>query len=392
AQGRTGEADCGFIQRVEAYETPYANVEEARPTDINPTNYSNSDLGANVASVTATEETFCCGTQPQCTTLTGSLSNGVLAFYPFGNGSLADLSGNGNNLSNSTGAFPTPDRDNNRACAYRFSNTDFLTTTASAFLDGLTTSPFSISLWYQPIGTRSGGNYELLVGRGSTGLHCPDTWSEWSVGLYDCRKAVVGFDQYSHWQASPTGMGCEADMAAISNTWHHLAFVYDGSSYKLYIDGTLHSSSSGPCGPMSANLGPLMLGVDYNGDLDDIVIYNRSISAAEVVALRSLNGSCCDDTISFSKIPDTFKAQSTTKPDNVAGITLYPNPSDGRVSVLANNNIRSIAVYSSTGVLTGTYTFNAKEVSLNIEHLASGFYYLKIVTEAGSSVEKLIKN
>ncbi|HEX8576670.1 MAG TPA: hypothetical protein VF677_10305, partial [Flavobacterium sp.] len=46
AQGRTGEADCGFIQRVEAYETPYANVEEARPTDINPTNYSNSDLGA----------------------------------------------------------------------------------------------------------------------------------------------------------------------------------------------------------------------------------------------------------------------------------------------------------------------------------------------------------
>jgi hypothetical protein len=397
AQGIT-DADCGYIQKAEAFATPYANIEDARPTSTNPTAYSNSNLGATVANVKADEKIFCCGasTTQLCETLTGSLSNGVLAFYPFGNGSLADLSGNSNNLSNPTGAFPTPDRNNNPRCAYRFSNTDFLTTTAATFLNGLTTSPFSISLWYQPIGTRPGGSYELLMGRGTTGLHCPDTWGEWSVGLYDCRKAVVGFDQDRHWQASPTGMGCVADMAAISNTWHHLAFVYNGSSYDLYINGTLYSSGSsiGSCGSMSANIGPLMLGVDYNGDLDDIVIYNRAISAAEVGALRGLNGSCCDGVTSFNKTSNNSNAQSvlSKRSDNASGITIYPNPSDGKVSISASSNIHSVTVYSATGSLIGTYTFNAKEVFLNIEHLASGFYYLKVVTEAGSSVEKLIKN
>jgi hypothetical protein len=397
AQGRAGEADCGYIERVEAYEKNYVNTQEKRQTLTTATPYSNSDIASAVADVVADEKIFCCGapppTQQLCNTLTGSLPNGVLAFYPFGNGSLADVSGNGNNLSNSTGAFPTPDRNNNLKCAYRFSNTDFLTTTASAFLNSLTTSPFSISLWYQPIGTRPGGSYELLVGRGSTGLHCPDTWGEWSVGLYDCRKAVVGFDQYSHWQAPLAGIGCDSAMAVISNTWHHLAFVYDGSTYTVYIDGIANSSSSGPCGAMSANIGPLVLGVDYNGDLDDIVIYNRTISAAEVTALRSLNGSCCDGETSFSKTSNASNAQSiaTKLSDKTIGLTLYPNPSDGKVSISASSTIHSIAVYSNTGVLAGTYTFNVKQASLNIAHLAPGFYYLKVVTEAGSTVEKLIK-
>ena len=393
AQGMS-EVNCGYIQQAKAFETSYVNTQDSRPTTIAPTNYTNSNLTANVANVTAVEKISCCGTPPTtCTTLTGSLSNGVLAFYPFGNGSLADVSGNGNNLSNPTSAFPTSDRNNNQKCAYRFSNSDFLTTAASAFLNGLTTSPFSISLWYQPIGTRPGGSYELLVGRGSTGLHCPDTWGEWSVGLYDCRKAVVGFDQDSHWQTSPTGMGCAADMAAISNTWHHLAFVYNGSNYDLYIDGILYSSISGigSCGSMSANIGPLMLGMDYNGDLDDIVIYNRALSAAEVAALRSLNGSCCDDITSFSKTSLNTSIQNISAKLDDAGIKLYPNPSDGKVSVSANNIIRSIAVYNNNGMLTGTYTFNAKEVSLNLRHLVSGFYYLKIITESGSHVKKLIK-
>jgi hypothetical protein len=247
-------------------------------------------------------------------------------------------------------------------------------------------------LWYRPtnpiVGTRGVGDYELLVGRGSSGLHCPDTWSEWSAGLYDCRKAVVGFDQYSHWQAS-SPLGCSGQMAAITGVWHHLAFVYNGSSYNLYVDGALTSTSSGPCGAMSANVGPLMLGKDYTGDLDDIIIYNRALSTSEVTALMALNGSCCNGTTSSNR---TIQNTGVNTQSIAGGVKVYPNPTNGQISVSAGNSIiRSIAVYSNTGALMATYHFNAAEVSINMSHLASGVYFMKVVTDAGSSIEKVIK-
>ncbi|HTN17065.1 MAG TPA: LamG domain-containing protein, partial [Chitinophagaceae bacterium] len=236
--------------------------------------------------------------QAQPCSLPGSLNVGLLAFYPFGSGSLADASGSGNNLTNTTSAFPVMDRFSNPACAYHFnrSSGDFLQIPAasSTFLNGITTSAFSVSLWYQPTGPRADGAYELLLGRNNTPLHCPDTYGEWSIGLYDCRKAVVAFDQYSHWQPSGGYPTCAAELVAISNRWHHLAFVYDGiSTYELYIDGVLSLSSSGPCGSMAANIGQMLIGQNYTGDIDDILIYNRALTATEVSTLYRISGFCC---------------------------------------------------------------------------------------------------
>jgi hypothetical protein len=384
------DAACSYIKTVTGFESTYTNTQAPKPTPTNPTTYSNGPAGVTQFAVGAKERVFCSTTCPPptslpCSTLTGSLSSGVLAFYPFGYGSLSDLSGNGNNLINTTAAVPTMDRNSSPTCAYRFSGTDFLTTPAggSTFLNNITTSPFSISLWYQPLNTRPVGNYELLIGRGNTPLHCPDTWGEWSLGLYDCRKAVAGFDMYSHWETS--AMGCNQFMSFISNSWHHLAFVYDGTNYTIYRDGIASSTSSGPCGPGTFNVAEMMLGVDYNGDLDDIVIYNRTLSVSEVLTLFHLPASCCDGVTSSVSKPFTLPEQS-------GAIKVYPNPTDGRVSVSsAQSIIRSVSIYSNTGQVLNTYQFGAKEVSVNMKQLAAGTYFMKVTTDLGTTTEKVIK-
>lgn len=105
-----------------------------------------------------------------------SLQSGLIAFYPFNNGSLVDESTNTNNLSNPTTAVPATDRDGNSNCAYQFNNTsaapEYLTTTNTGFLNGLTS--FSVALWYEPMdNTRSVSSFEVLLSRGDQ-PRCPE--------------------------------------------------------------------------------------------------------------------------------------------------------------------------------------------------------------------------
>lgn len=323
--------------------------------------------------------------------LPGSLSTGVAAFYSFGSGSLNDLSGNGHTLINPTTANSTADRFGALRCAYHFDATagDFLQIPAggSAFLNNLTTSAFSISLWYRPTGPANAGAYSLLVGRGPTsGLHCPNTWGEWSIGLYDCRKAVVGFDQYSTWQT--TTLDCANFMTSVMGNWHHLAFVREFSgARRLYVNGTLFATMSGPCGPMSGNLGDLMLGVGFTGDLDDIVIYQRPLTPGEVNALR-IAPSCCQP-----GRPEGMAKNAGEEFGQDAGIILHPNPTIGHVSVTAGTAvIRSVGIYTSTGQLVGTLRFDATQAQVDLYAQPAGMYLLKVTTDKGTSIHKVRKN
>jgi hypothetical protein len=258
--------------------------------------------------------------------------------------------------------------------------------TGPSFIDNITSSDFSVSLWYRPVGGRPMGAYELLIGRGTPAstLSCPDTWGDWSIGLYSCRKAVAGYDMNSTWQT--TGMACGPFMASVTGLWHHLALVQNGGVRTLYVDNMPYATLTGPCGAMHANIGDLMLGRDYTGDLDDIVIYNRALLPSEVNDLMHLTEACCYNTGSKG----TKKALEQSKE---TGLKIYPNPTDGRITVSSGNSvIRSVSVYTATGSLAGTYYFSAKDASINMGNLASGVYFIKVTTDAETRTEKLIKN
>lgn len=221
-----------------------------------------------------------------------NLQNGIIAFYPFKSGSLDDQSGNNYHLSNSTSASPGADRAGNPNCAFSFSRAsgDFLTYANPTFLDNFQTLPFSISVWYKPIGLT--WSFEVLVGR-DNGRHCPNTNGQWSVALYDVRRAVFGINEYDIWDDYFAGNNTLNDL---SNVWQHLVVTCNGQDLKLYRNGILTTETKGtgcnPQAPPTLNTGDLFLGKNFDGLLDDVIIYNRILTSAEIKELYQLPVCC----------------------------------------------------------------------------------------------------
>ncbi|MGB5890800.1 MAG: FG-GAP-like repeat-containing protein [Thermoanaerobaculia bacterium] len=77
------------------------------------------------------------------------------------------------------------------------------------------------------------------------------------------------------------------------HTWVHTAAVYDGSDMLLYLDGAL-VGSTGKTGSLSTNAGiPVWIGANpptatdrpWDGAIDEVRIYDRALSAAEIRSL-----------------------------------------------------------------------------------------------------------
>ena len=83
-----------------------------------------------------------------------------------------------------------------------------------------------------------------------------------------------------------------AKLAIKPDTWYDLACVYDGTSIKLYVDGTLHAEGNFTCHqPVRRNdlfIGastPRGTGYGFDGVISTVRIYANALSAAEIAAL-----------------------------------------------------------------------------------------------------------
>ncbi|MBI2076715.1 MAG: LamG domain-containing protein, partial [Candidatus Aenigmarchaeota archaeon] len=72
------------------------------------------------------------------------------------------------------------------------------------------------------------------------------------------------------------------------NRWTHLAATYNGSNASLYVNGIFADSAAGT-GSINTSANPLRVGmrsdypnVPFNGTIDEVRIYSRALSAAEV--------------------------------------------------------------------------------------------------------------
>lgn len=75
--------------------------------------------------------------------------------------------------------------------------------------------------------------------------------------------------------------------------------------------------------------------------------------------------------------------------DNSVG--LYPNPSKGTVTIIADTAIMSVQLYDIQGRLLQVKVGNDTNTQLDISAQPTGLYFVKITTEKGSKVEKLVK-
>lgn len=75
-----------------------------------------------------------------------------------------------------------------------------------------------------------------------------------------------------------------------NNVWHHIAVTYDGVTKKVYVDGVQRSSQAYTAAISQNNIAVTLgynLGnssYDYTGLLDDVRIYNRALTLAEITS------------------------------------------------------------------------------------------------------------
>ena len=90
-------------------------------------------------------------------------------------------------------------------------------------------------------------------------------------------------------RVSNSDVGVAAPAALVANQWSHLALTYDGVRMRLYVNGAQVTERL-LTGTITASTGVLRLGGNsvwsefFQGQLDELRVYNRALGAAEIQA------------------------------------------------------------------------------------------------------------
>lgn len=87
----------------------------------------------------------------------------------------------------------------------------------------------------------------------------------------------------------------------------------------------------------------------------------------------------------------TFGVMGTGDFEMDNSVKVYPNPSKGLVKIDCDNTIKKIELYDIQGRLLQINLTNEMSTQFELNNRATGIYLLKISTEKGVKVEKLIR-
>ena len=199
----------------------------------------------------------------------------LVAHYSFENNT-TDISGNG--LDGTVIGDPEF-VDGVEGMALDFNGDDYVDCGTNAVLNNLSDA-MTVSAW---VNIRSVTHaWMVMVNKGETA---------WRLGVNNGTTGIhYGFTGGTRdWQQANTATELSFD------EWYHVAATYDTSvGAQVYIDGVLDASNPDP-GGVATNEMPLLLGENpeatgrfFDGMLDEVKIYNRSLSAEEIGYLAGL--------------------------------------------------------------------------------------------------------
>ena len=214
--------------------------------------------------------------------------DGLVGYWPF-NGNANDESGNGNN-GTVNGATLTDDRNGVANSAYNFDNFGDIKVSNFKFQNYIN-SGFSISYWFtMKDSTSTNGDRNFLITNydGVNGLQIEYNPNSKFTLRHSLRTASSNPSEINYHQPFEK-----------FNTWKNVTFIWTTSKKMLtYVNGVLTNTTSGEnitnlsvCCGITTNFGSMQGSSSYhNGKLDDIAIYNRSLTQQEITALYN-NGS-----------------------------------------------------------------------------------------------------
>ena len=203
------------------------------------------------------------------------LSENLVAHYTF-DGNANDTSGNGNDgvLHDVTA---TTDRHGNANSAYHFNGTSAYVVVPDSDSLREVGQTVTVSAWVKPEAWDNVWVSVLCKGYN-------EACRQYGPQIHKSGKWLLNY--YNGTKAN------ELQAKAIElNTWSHVSVTYTPTAITVYVDGERIGSMT-PLGNMVKNSEPLYIGCDFpggdeylTGDMDEVRIYNRALSASEVRAL-----------------------------------------------------------------------------------------------------------
>ncbi|HTR79395.1 MAG TPA: LamG-like jellyroll fold domain-containing protein, partial [Gemmatimonadaceae bacterium] len=200
-------------------------------------------------------------------------SSGLVAAYGFNEGSgstVTDASGNGNNGTVANGTWSTTGKYGG---ALKFNGTSTLVTIPNSASLQLS-SGMTLEAWVNP--STVNGNWRDAIYKGNDNFYLEATSTNGSFP----DAGLIGGGSY----ADAFGT---AKLTA--NAWSFLTETYDGSTLRLYVNGT-QVASTAHTGAIATSTNPLQIGGDsiygqyFVGLIDEVRVYNVALSAAQIQA------------------------------------------------------------------------------------------------------------
>ena len=227
--------------------------------------------------------------------------------------------------------------------AYNFpNNADYINCGNDASLN--IKGPITVSAWIKP--TANLGTYKRIVEK------------DWAQSyILNSKSGTNGIAFCMDSDGNPGNYVQTADNVIPLNSWTHVVGTWDGSELRIYLNGTLNASKNYSVAVTgSANnvfIGKYSGGVgnSFPGWIDEVQIYNRSLSAQQVLALYNRQSKMVSqETITG----ETWKACVTPIDSELEGDTSCSNNLTVKGNVLLNP------------ILNSTYGTNGTDENLTV--------------------------
>jgi len=239
----------------------------------------------------------------------------------------------------------------------------------------------TVSVWVKTSAT----DYQWVVGHYN---HLDDKGFE--VLVVDGHAQLVGRDgSNSFYRLS--------DNDYINNDeWHHIVAILTKNQWKLIVDcqlkGILITAVNHPTygissQPFSISKYPQLQGgsdpLHFTGGIDDIRVYNRSLSLCEICELHHMFDQNGD--------PDTIEQENNKLNTDV--FKIFPNPSENYFTIDLSKkpiNKAQLNIYNINGQLVLDKTFSDKSILIQSDNFSKGTYIIKLTINGKSYAKKLI--
>ena len=240
-------------------------------------------------------------------------------------------------------------------------STQYGTVADEASLD--ITDAITIAAWVRPekVGT------QYLVKKATQG-----SVDGYELSLATSGKVFTRFNQASY--TNDYRIDSLTSYPSDGNTWIHVAVTWDGSDIRLYYNGIQEGLPLTFAGPIAANSLGLGIGVQpdgasmLQGDLDDVRLYDRALSAGEIAALAETpNQAPLCSGVSLSTAQDTAAdaAPDCTDPDGDALSYAIVDPASHGTASVAGDQLHYVPEAGYTGDDAFTYQATDGELDSN---------------------------